>query len=88
MTDTPNPILVVRGPDGIPICANDLPADHTTRWIKRRKHVVAAAVRGGLLSEEVALARYRLCADELHGWIEAIASNPIAGQPVQAARRY
>lgn len=88
MTNSPNPIRVVRGPDGVPICANDLPADHTTRWIKRRKDVVAAAVRGGLLSEEVALARYRLGADELHGWIDAIASNPVAGQAVRAARRY
>ena len=44
----------------------------TRRWVIRRKAEVVAAVRGGLLSLDDALAKYRLTAEEFLAWQKAI----------------
>ena len=54
----------VVGPTGTPLTLNDLPPSNTDRWVIRRKAEVVAAVRGGLLSLDDALAKYRLTAEE------------------------
>ena len=62
----------VVGPTGTPLTLRDLPPPHTDRWVIRRKAEVVAAVRGGLISLEDALARYRLTAEEFLAWQKAI----------------
>lgn len=62
----------VIGPDGSPLTVADLPPPDTKRWVIRRKAEVVAAVRGGLISLEDALARYRLTAEEFIAWQKAI----------------
>ena len=43
-------VKYVIGPDGSQLAIADLPAPETKRWVIRRKAVVVAAVRGGLLT--------------------------------------
>jgi Protein of unknown function (DUF1153) len=43
----------VIGPDGGLLTIADLPAPETKRWVIRRKAVVVAAVRGGLLTRSL-----------------------------------
>jgi hypothetical protein len=62
----------VVGPTGTPLTLNDLPPANTDRWVIRRKAEVVAAVRGGLLSLDDALAKYRLTAEEFLAWQKAI----------------
>ena len=62
----------VVGPTGIPLTLADLPPPNTDRWVIRRKAEVVAAVRGGLLTVEDALTKYRLTAEEFAAWQQAI----------------
>ena len=62
----------VVGPTGTPLTMRDLPPENTDRWVIRRKAEVVAAVRGGLLSLDDALLRYRLTAEEFLAWQKAI----------------
>ena len=73
MTEPHRPrVKYVIGPDGSPLTIADLPAPGTKRWVIRRKAEVVAAVRGGLLSLDDALAKYRLTAEEFLAWQKAI----------------
>lgn len=80
-TSTPYKARVryVVGPDGSPLSIADLPPEHTTRWVIRRKAEVVAAVRGGLLSLEEACARYRLTVEEFVSWQRAIDRHGLSG---------
>jgi hypothetical protein len=62
----------VIGPTGAPLTLSDLPPPETQRWVIRRKAEVVAAVRGGLISLEDALTKYRLTAEEFIAWQQAI----------------
>jgi len=62
----------VVGPTGTPLTLRDLPPVDTNRWVIRRKAEVVAAVRGGLISLEDALKRYRLTSEEFIAWQQAI----------------
>lgn len=62
----------VVGPTGTPLTLSDLPPPNTDRWVIRRMAEVVAAVRGGLLTIEEALERYRLTAEEFGAWQKAI----------------
>jgi hypothetical protein len=62
----------VVGPTGAPLTLADLPPPETDRWVIRRKAEVVAAVRGGLLSLDDALNKYRLTAEEFLAWQKAI----------------
>jgi len=59
---------VARKPDGSLLTVDDLPAPDTKRWVIRRKAIIVAAVRGGLLSLETACSWYRLNPEELLSW--------------------
>ena len=73
MTEPLRPrVKYVIGPDGSPLTIADLPPTSTRRWVIRRKAEVVAAVRGGLISLEDALAKYRLTAEEFMAWQKAI----------------
>ena len=58
----------VRGPDGSVLTLADLPSPDTKRWVIRRKAIVAAAVRGGLITLDMACSRYSLRPEELVSW--------------------
>jgi len=61
-------VTLIRGPDGVPLTHADLPLPDTKRWVIRRKAIVVAAVRGGLLSLDAACSRYALDAEEFLTW--------------------
>jgi hypothetical protein len=69
----------VIGPDGSPLTCADLPAPGTQRWVIRRKAVVVAAIRGGLISLEEACTRYALTADEFLDWQYSIDRHGLLG---------
>ena len=58
----------VIGPYGHALTVADLPPQDTTRWVIRRKAMLVAAVRGGLLTVEEACERYTLSIDEFLSW--------------------
>jgi hypothetical protein len=72
-------VRYVIGPDGNPLTIADLPPKDTKRWVIRRKAVVVAAVRGGLLSLEEAGERYELTLDEFLSWQRSIDRHGLPG---------
>ena len=78
----------VIGPDGSPLTLADLPNPSTQRWVIRRKAVVVAAVRGGLLSLEEACERYRLSVEEFLAWQRAIDKHGLAGLRTTRIQHY
>jgi hypothetical protein len=69
----------VIGPDGGRLKLSDLPPPNTRRWVVRRKAEVVAAVLGGLLTVEEALARYSLTEEEFDSWRGAFGRHGMAG---------
>jgi len=78
----------VIGPTGAPLTINDLPPPNTQRWVIRRKAEVVAAVRGGLLSLEDALERYRLTSEEFLAWQRSIDRHGLAGLRTTRLQQY
>jgi hypothetical protein len=78
----------VIGPDGGLLTIADLPAPETKRWVIRRKAVVVAAVRGGLLTLAEACTRYALTVDELLAWEYSIDRHGLAGLRVTHVQKY
>ena len=66
------PITFVLTDDGRELTVNDLPPPGLNRWIMRRKADLVQAVRGGLISEEEALVRYAITAEEFAEWTRMI----------------
>jgi len=83
----PKPKYVI-GPDGSPLTIANLPTPGTKRWVIRRKAVVIAAVRGGLLSMEDACSRYMLTVDELLSWQSSIDRHGLAGLRATRIQQY
>jgi len=69
----------VIGPYGEPITMNDLPPADTKRWVIRRKAVVVAAVRGGLVTLDEVCRRYALSVEEFLSWQRAIDKHGLPG---------
>ena len=78
----------VIGPTGAPLTLADLPPPNTGRWVIRRKAEVVAAVRGGLLSLEDALARYGLTSEEFLAWQRSIDKHGLAGLRTTRIQQY
>jgi len=78
----------VIGPDGGVLTIADLPAPETKRWVIRRKAVVVAAVRGGLLTLAEACTRYALTVDELLAWEYSIDRHGLAGLGTTHIQKY
>jgi Protein of unknown function (DUF1153) len=78
----------VIGPDGGLLTIADLPAPETKRWVIRRKAVVVAALRGGLLTLAEACTRYALTVDELLAWEYLIDRHGPAGLRVTHIQKY
>jgi Protein of unknown function (DUF1153) len=83
----PRPKYVI-GPDGSPLTVADLPTPGTKRWVVRRKALVIAAVRGGLLTLEEACNRYMLTVDEFLSWQHMIDLHGLAGLRTTHLHKY
>ena len=71
-------LATVIGPYG-PMTIADLPSPEIQRWSTRRKAVVIAAVRGGLLPLEEACTRYALDVEEYLSWQYCMDRYGLAG---------
>ncbi|MBK5934157.1 uncharacterized protein DUF1153 [Rhodovulum imhoffii] len=78
-TDGPRTVTL---PDGSHLSLGDLPAADTTRWVARRKAVVANAVQHGLIAAQEARSLYNLSEEELEGWIRALNVEGLKGLKV------
>ena len=78
----------VIGPTGAPLTLADLPPPDTGRWVIRRKAEVVAAVRGGLLTLEEALTRYKLTSEEFLAWQASIEKHGMAGLRTTRLQQY
>ncbi len=76
------------GPDGAPITLDDLPPPNTQRWVMRRKAIVVAAVRAGLISLEDACRRYRLSVEEFASWQRLIEQHGVRGLRTTRVQQY
>jgi hypothetical protein len=81
--------LAARAPSAASrVSLDDLPAPNTTRWVIRRKAVVVAAVRAGLITLEEACRRYTLSVEEFESWQRLIDSHGPAGLRVTRLQHY
>ena len=67
---------------------DSLPPTNTKRWVIRRKAEVVAAVRAGLISLEVACARYTLSVEEFLSWQRLVDSHGLPGLRVTRLQDY
>ena len=81
------PVQVI-GPLGEPLTLADLPSPETKRWVVRRKAEVVAAVNGGLLTLDEALARYGLTLEEFASWQRAVDRSGMHGLRVTKIQHY
>ena len=86
--DRPGRSNSLMGPDGLPMSLDDLPPPGTKRWVIRRKALVVAGVRAGLLTLEEACARYQLSIEEFLSWQRQIELHGIKGLRVTRLQEY
>ena len=58
--------------DGRVMTRADLPPADTTRWVASRKAAIIRGIAAGLITQDEALARWGLSADELSSWLQAV----------------
>ena len=82
-------INYLKGPDGSPLTIADLPPPGSKQhWTIRRKALVVAAVRGGLLSLDEVCSSYTLTVDEFLSWQNAIDQHGLAGLRATRVQQY
>ncbi len=80
---------VVIGPEGNAISIADLPsASVGARWVIRKKAIVVAAVRGGLLSIEDACSLYDLTLEEFMSWQSSVDRYGLMGLRTTKLQQY
>ncbi|MEM9872182.1 MAG: DUF1153 domain-containing protein [Pseudomonadota bacterium] len=62
-------------PDGTVLTQADLPPPNTRRWVASRKAAVVRGVLYGLITQEAALDRYGLSAEEFTEWVRAVSEH-------------
>ncbi|SRR5579875_1152878 len=67
---------------------DNLPPPETKRWVIRRKAVVVAAVRAGVISLEEACKRYTLSIEEFLAWQRLVDSHGLPGLRVTRLQDY
>lgn len=75
-------------PDGSILSRADLPPPDTERWVASRKLIVVRAVAHGLISEDEALERYALSAEEFALWRDAVAIHGEKALKVTSLQKY
>lgn len=66
----------------------ELPQSNPGRWVVRRKAVVVAAVRNGVLTLQEACQRYHLSVEEFLAWQRAIDAHGVPGLRVTRLQIY
>lgn len=61
--------------DGSVMTHADLPSAKTRRWVASRKASVVRGVAYGLITQEDALARYKISQEEFQEWIRAVSEH-------------
>jgi hypothetical protein len=84
-TETDANWLVDIGPV---LSLDSLPPPETKRWVIRRKAVVVAAVRAGVISLEDACRRYTLSIEEFLAWQRMVDSHGLPGLRVTRLQDY
>ncbi|MEL6125582.1 MAG: DUF1153 domain-containing protein [Pseudomonadota bacterium] len=74
--------------EGKTISRADLPPPDTVRWVARRKAVVVAAVKGGIITAEEACSLYDLSPEELQSWQESLEKHGASALRVTTLQRY
>ncbi|KAA2316876.1 DUF1153 domain-containing protein [Pseudooceanicola sediminis] len=62
-------------PDGRVMTRADLPPAETRRWVASRKAAVVRGVVHGLITQDEALERYEISAEEFLEWVSAVANH-------------
>lgn len=88
MSEKPNPVEFVIGPDGQKLTRDTLPPRSTRRWVIRRKAEVVAAVRGGLITQEEACNLYSISGEEFESWVRSIDRFGIQGLRTTRLQKY
>jgi hypothetical protein len=70
------------------VTMDSLPPADTRRWVIRRKAMVVAALRQGLLTREEACERYNLSLQELQAWEDLIDRHGLHGLRVTRLKEY
>lgn len=74
--------------EGEVITHDMLPPKDCKRWIIRRKAIVVAAIRGGLISLEEACRRYSLSVEEFDVWVGLVDKHGLYGLRVTLTQIY
>ena len=74
--------------DFTPLTEADLPPPDTKRWGIRRKAIIVAAVRSGLISFEDACRRYTLSVEEFVTWQRLIEKYGVLGLRTTRVQHY
>lgn len=75
-------------PNGTTLSQVDLPPASTGRWVASRKLAVVRGVLYGLISQDEALARYALSAEEFNEWVRAVRLHGEEALKVTALKNY
>jgi Protein of unknown function (DUF1153) len=80
-------------PPGLPdefgnVTLDSLPPPDTRRWIIRRKAMIVAALRQGLLTRDEACELYNLSHHEIESWEELIDRHGLHGLRVTLLKQY
>ena len=71
-----------------PLTEADLPPPDTKRWVTRRKAIVVAGVRSGLITLEDACRRYTLSVEEFISWQRLIEKHGVPGLRATRIQHY
>lgn len=75
-------------PDGTVLTQADLPSPSTRRWVASRKAAVVRGVLYGLITQEAALDRYAISAEEFETWVRAVAEHGEDALKATAVQKY
>lgn len=75
-------------PDGTVLTQADLPPATTRRWVASRKAAVVRGVLYGLISQDGALERYNLSAEEFAEWVRAVSNHGEDALKATALQKY
>jgi hypothetical protein len=70
------------------LSADSLPAPDTKRWVIRRKAMVVAALRLGMLTVEEACHRYKTTVQEIQSWQDLVDRHGLHGLRVTRLQDY
>lgn len=75
-------------PDGSVMTRADLPPPETRRWVASRKAAVVRGVVHGLITQEEAMKRYGISAEEFLAWVAAVRSHGVDALKTTTLQKY